>query len=29
VIHEGFGENAFNYMLFLRLVPVFPFFLVN
>ncbi len=25
----GFEENAFNYMLFLRLVPLFPFFLVN
>jgi len=28
-INAGFTENAFNYMLFLRLVPVFPFFLVN
>ncbi|MEP6702898.1 MAG: TVP38/TMEM64 family protein [Betaproteobacteria bacterium] len=28
-INEGFSENAFNYMLFLRLVPAFPFFLVN
>jgi uncharacterized membrane protein YdjX (TVP38/TMEM64 family) len=26
---EGFGENGFSYMLFLRLVPVFPFMLVN
>lgn len=26
---DGFRENAFNYLLFLRLVPVFPFFLVN
>lgn len=26
---EGFREDAFNYLLFLRLVPVFPFFLVN
>lgn len=25
----GFKEDAFNYMLFLRLVPVFPFWLVN
>lgn len=25
----GFQKNAFNYLLFLRLVPVFPFFLVN
>ena len=28
-INAGFTENAFNYMLFLRLVPAFPFFLVN
>ncbi len=28
-INAGFTENAFSYMLFLRLVPVFPFFLVN
>lgn len=28
-INDGFSENAFNYMLFLRLVPAFPFFLVN
>jgi uncharacterized membrane protein YdjX (TVP38/TMEM64 family) len=26
---EGFREDAFNYLLFLRLVPAFPFFLVN
>ena len=25
----GFREDAFNYMLFLRLVPAFPFWLVN
>jgi uncharacterized membrane protein YdjX (TVP38/TMEM64 family) len=25
----GFRANAFNYLLFLRLVPAFPFFLVN
>ena len=25
----GFRDNAFNYMLFLRLVPIFPFWLVN
>jgi len=25
----GFRDDAFNYMLFLRLVPVFPFWLVN
>ncbi len=28
-INEGFCENPFSYMLFLRLVPAFPFFLVN
>jgi uncharacterized membrane protein YdjX (TVP38/TMEM64 family) len=28
-INAGFTENAFSYMLFLRLVPVFPFFIVN
>ncbi len=26
---EGFREDAFSYLLFLRLVPIFPFFLVN
>ena len=26
---EGFREDAFHYLLFLRLVPAFPFFLVN
>ena len=26
---EGFRDNAMSYLLFLRLVPVFPFFLVN
>jgi uncharacterized membrane protein YdjX (TVP38/TMEM64 family) len=26
---EGFRAEAFHYLLFLRLVPVFPFFLVN
>jgi uncharacterized membrane protein YdjX (TVP38/TMEM64 family) len=26
---EGFRNDAFNYLLFLRLVPAFPFFLVN
>jgi len=25
----GFARDAFNYLLFLRLVPVFPFFVVN
>ncbi|MFZ5466261.1 MAG: TVP38/TMEM64 family protein [Pseudomonadota bacterium] len=28
-ILEGFREDAFNYLLFLRLVPLFPFWLVN
>lgn len=28
-ISNGFTENALNYLLFLRLVPLFPFFLVN
>ncbi len=27
--NDGFSKNAINYMLFLRLVPVFPFFLIN
>ncbi len=26
---EGFQEDAFNYLLVLRLVPIFPFFVVN
>ncbi|MGR8929886.1 MAG: TVP38/TMEM64 family protein [Gammaproteobacteria bacterium] len=26
---DGFEEDAFNYLLFLRLVPLFPFWLVN
>jgi uncharacterized membrane protein YdjX (TVP38/TMEM64 family) len=26
---DGFRDDAFNYLLFLRLVPVFPFWLVN
>jgi uncharacterized membrane protein YdjX (TVP38/TMEM64 family) len=26
---EGFNENALSYLLFLRLVPIFPFVLVN
>ncbi len=26
---QGFRDNAFSYLLFLRLVPAFPFFLVN
>lgn len=28
-VAEGFREDAFNYLLFLRLVPAFPFWLVN
>lgn len=28
-MEEGFRENAFSYMMVLRLVPAFPFFLVN
>jgi uncharacterized membrane protein YdjX (TVP38/TMEM64 family) len=26
---EGFRQDAFSYLLFLRLVPVFPFFVIN
>jgi uncharacterized membrane protein YdjX (TVP38/TMEM64 family) len=28
-IQYGFSRNAFNYLLTLRLIPLFPFFLVN
>ena len=28
-IQEGFERNGFNYLLTLRLIPLFPFFLVN
>lgn len=28
-MERGFQKNAFNYLLFLRLVPLFPFWLVN
>ena len=28
-MEQGFQENTFNYLLFLRLVPLFPFWLVN
>jgi uncharacterized membrane protein YdjX (TVP38/TMEM64 family) len=28
-LRDGFREDAFNYLLFLRLVPIFPFWLVN
>ena len=29
LIQEGFSSNAFSYLLTLRLIPLFPFFLVN
>jgi uncharacterized membrane protein YdjX (TVP38/TMEM64 family) len=29
LLARGFREHAFSYLLFLRLVPLFPFFLVN
>ena len=28
-MEEGFREDAFNYLLVLRLIPIFPFWLVN
>jgi uncharacterized membrane protein YdjX (TVP38/TMEM64 family) len=28
-MEEGFRDNAFNYLLFLRLIPAFPFWAVN
>lgn len=28
-MEEGFSKNAFSYMLLLRLIPAFPFFIVN
>jgi len=28
-MEQGFHKDAFNYLLFLRLMPVFPFFVVN
>ncbi len=28
-LKDGFGRNALSYLLFLRLVPLFPFFLIN
>jgi uncharacterized membrane protein YdjX (TVP38/TMEM64 family) len=28
-IQEGFANNAFSYLMTLRLIPLFPFFLVN
>jgi uncharacterized membrane protein YdjX (TVP38/TMEM64 family) len=27
--NQGLKKNAFNYLLFLRLVPLFPFFIIN
>lgn len=29
MIQEGFSKNAFSYLMTLRLIPLFPFFLVN
>lgn len=29
IMEPGFRKNALNYMLFLRLIPIFPFFIVN
>ncbi len=28
-LEDGFHHNAFHYLLFLRLVPIFPFWMVN
>ena len=28
-IQQGFARNAFNYLITLRLIPIFPFFLIN
>jgi uncharacterized membrane protein YdjX (TVP38/TMEM64 family) len=28
-LQQGFGKNAFNYLMTLRLIPLFPFFVVN
>lgn len=28
-LRDGFAENALSYLLFLRLVPLFPFFIIN
>ncbi len=28
-MENGFNRNAFNYLLFVRLIPIFPFFVVN
>ncbi|AHE68116.1 hypothetical protein Loa_02579 [Legionella oakridgensis ATCC 33761 = DSM 21215] len=29
VMEKGFQENAFSYLLFLRLIPLFPFWILN
>ena len=28
-LRDGFQEDSFNYLLFLRLAPIFPFWLIN
>jgi uncharacterized membrane protein YdjX (TVP38/TMEM64 family) len=28
-LSDGFEKDAFNYLLFLRLAPIFPFFVIN
>jgi uncharacterized membrane protein YdjX (TVP38/TMEM64 family) len=28
-IQDGFAKNAFSYLMTLRLIPIFPFFIVN
>ena len=28
-LQEGFAKNGFNYLMTLRLIPIFPFFIVN
>lgn len=28
-VQQGFAENAFNYLMTLRLIPLFPFFVIN
>lgn len=28
-LSDGFNDDAFNYMMFLRLVPIFPFWVIN
>ena len=28
-LQQGFGQNAFSYLMTLRLIPLFPFFVVN